>query len=184
MPRNSLFIVAFLIVIAALLKGRRNKVVLTDKTAIEKGRNIALRFPDTIIKGPPQVKKPFVETTGFMCDCDSGPYTAPIILNQVAFPLPPTPRFIYRPPNATPNSAPQLAQETYREFGLTNDFLFWHWGYAKAWRGSDGRIFLQSGSSPSLDVIGADEYKMKNGKIYYGPNVYTRVYSDEGYRTR
>lgn len=183
MQRNAPLFLALLFIIAAFFKKRRDFVVRDEKTVLDGSETKIIRFPDITIKAPPKIGSGFIETTGLMCDCDGAPYTAPIIVNQVAFPLPPIPRFIYRPPNAVPNAAPELVQLSYIPFDLTNDFMFWHWGYVRAYRGSDGRIFLREGKSPSLDVIGADEYTMKNGKIYYGPNVYTRAQTGGAFGT-
>lgn len=124
------------------------------------------------------------QTTGLYCGCDYETFSTRFATRQVAIPLPPTSRFVTRPPSTeTMAASPPL---TYSNFGMTDQFTLWAGRpYEQVWRGSDGRIFLkpktsiwglpEANISNDPQIIGSDEYTMIDGVIHYGPYIYHLV---------
>lgn len=121
----------------------------------------------------------YTQTTGLMCECDSAPFTAPVVVRELSIPTPPIPHYAYTPPTIQ-QMALQPAR-TYLPFGLNSNLVIWgDRPYQDGWFGSDGRLFLRPKPDGSANIswsgqlIGTDEYYMDGSDIVYGPYRYHR----------
>lgn len=119
----------------------------------------------------------FTQTTGLMCECNTAPYTAPVVVREFAIPAPPVPHFVYQPQSIQQQAAHPPG--TYLHFGLNSNLMLWgNRPYQDGWLASDGRLFLtpkpdgSANPSWSANFIGTDEYYMDGSDIIYGPYRY------------
>lgn len=127
----------------------------------------------------------FTQTTGLMCECNTAPYTAPVVVREIKIPKPPVPSYVYSPPSIQQSAAHPPG--TYRSFGLNSNLMLWgNRAYERGWLASDGRLFLtpkadgSANPSWSSNFIGTDEYYMDGSDIVYGPFRYHRADSSFG----
>lgn len=178
----------FAAVLLLLWLGRDRLFLFKEKRGgfeYKEGEETAVELPGVVVPYlPPFRRGPafWQQTTGLICSCEHRSYVSPIVVRQVTIPLPPLPRYVNipRPTHEIASSIPL----TYTTRRMRSDYTVWAGREeADVWEGSDGRIFLQpkrgiwGQEEPNVSTsnlfIGTNEYTFTNGRIFYGPYVYS-----------